>query len=219
MLILNLFLYLILKGLQMKKIIVVGATGKLGREVVEGLEKDYEVIKASRSGPDLKIDAFDFESVSDVFASVGPFDGLVSCIGGTPFKLFEELSMEDFATGLSTKCFSQLNLAKAAIPFLSDNGSITLTSGIIGDEPILAGSCAAAANGALNMCVSTLAAEYAGKLRINIVSPSIIENSVDYYGMLFDGFEPTSKESIIQAYRRTISAPISGRVFRQTRSL
>ena len=219
MLILNLFLYLILKGLQMKKIIVVGATGKLGREVVEGLEKDYEVIKASRSGPDLKIDAFDFESVSDVFASVGPFDGLVSCIGSTPFKTFDDLSMEDFATGLSTKCFSQLNLAKAAIPFLSENGSITLTSGIIGDEPILAGSCAAAANGALNMCVSTLAAEYAGKLRINIVSPSIIENSVDYYGMLFDGFEPTSKESIIQAYRRTISAPISGRVLRQTRSI
>jgi len=50
----------------MKKIIVVGATGKLGRVVVEGLQKDYEVIRAGRSGPDLKIDAFDFESVSDV---------------------------------------------------------------------------------------------------------------------------------------------------------
>ena len=173
----------------MKKIIVVGATGKLGRVVVEGLQKDYEVIRAGRSGPDLKIDAFDFESVSDVLASVGPFDGLVSCIGGTPFKTFEELTMDDFAAGLSTKCFSQLNLAKAAIPFLSENGSITLTSGIIGDEPIIAGSCAAAANGALNMCVSTLAAEYAGKLRINVVSPSIIENSVDHYGMLFDGFD------------------------------
>ena len=203
----------------MKKIIVVGATGRLGREVVEGLEVDYEVIRAGRSGPDLKIDAFDFESVSGIFASVGSFDGLVSCIGGTPFKPFDELSMEDFATGLSKKCFSQLNLAKAAIPFLIENGSITLTSGIIGDEPILAGACAAAANGALNMCVSTLAAEYAGKLRINIVSPSIIENSVEDYGMLFDGFEPWSKESIIQAYRRTISAPISGRVLRQTRSL
>ena len=203
----------------MKKIIVVGATGKLGRVVVEGLRKDYEVIRAGRSGPDLKIDAFDFESVSDVLASVGPFDGLVSCIGGTPFKTFEELTMEDFAAGLSTKCFSQLNLAKAAIPFLSENGSITLTSGIIGDEPIIAGSCAAAANGALNMCVSTLAAEYAGKLRINVVSPSIIENSVDHYGMLFDGFEPTSNESIIHAYRRTISAPITGRVMSLTRAL
>ena len=203
----------------MKKIIVVGATGKLGRVVVEGLQKDYEVIRAGRSGPDLKIDAFDFESVSDVFASVGPFDGLVSCIGGTPFKTFDELTMEDFASGLSTKCFSQLNLAKEAIPFLRENGSITLTSGIIGDEPIIAGSCAAAANGALNMCVSTLAAEYAGKLRINIVSPSIIENSVDYYGMLFDGFEPTSNESIIHAYRRTISAPITGRVMSLTRAL
>ena len=202
----------------MKKIIVVGATGRLGRVVVNGL-KDYEVIRAGRSGPDLKIDALDFESVSDVFASVGIFDRLISCIGGTPFKTFEELTMEDFALGLSKKCFSQLNLAKAAIPFLSDNGSITLTSGIIGDEPILAGSCAAAANGALNMSVSTLAAEFAGRLRINVVSPSIIENSVEDYGMLFDGFEPTSEKRIIEAYRRTISAPISGRVLRQTRSL
>ncbi len=202
----------------MKKIIVVGATGRLGREVVKGLEKDYEVVRASRSGPDLKLDAFDFSSINGVFSSVAPFDGLVSCIGGAPFKPFEELSMEDFASGLSTKCLSQLNLAKAAIPFLSENGSITLTSGIIGDEPLISGACAAAANGALNMCVSTLAAEYAGKLRINIVSPSIIENSVDDYGMLFDGFEPTSKESIIHAYRRTISAPITGRVLRLTRS-
>ena len=202
----------------MKKIIVVGATGRLGRVVVNGL-KDYEVIRSGRSGPDLKIDALDFESVSDVFASVGTFDGLISCIGGTPFKTFEELTMEDFALGMSKKCFSQLNLAKAAIPFLSDNGSITLTSGIIGDEPILAGSCAAAANGALNMSVSTLAAEFAGRLRINVVSPSIIENSVEDYGMLFDGFEPTSEKRIIEAYRRTISAPISGRVLRQTRSL
>ena len=203
----------------MKKIIVIGATGKLGQVVVEGLQKDYEVIRASRSGPDLKIDAFDFESVSDVLASIGPFDGLVSCIGGTPFKIFDELTMEDFAAGLATKCFSQLNLAKAAIPFLCENGSITLTSGIIGDEPIIAGSCAAAANGALNMCVSTLAAEYAGKLRINVVSPSIIENSVDHYGMLFDGFEPTSNQSIIHAYRRTISAPITGQVLSLTRAL
>jgi hypothetical protein len=69
------------------------------------------------------------------------------------------------------------------------------------------------------MCVSTLAAEYTGKLRINIISPSIIENSVEHYGMLFDGFEPTSNESIIHAYRRSISAPISGRVLRLTRAL
>ena len=64
----------------MKKIIVVGATGKLGSVVVEGL-KDYEVIRAGRSGPDLKIDALDFASVSDAFASIGSFDGLVSCAG------------------------------------------------------------------------------------------------------------------------------------------
>ncbi len=201
----------------MKKIVVVGATGRLGREVVAGIKNDYEVICAGRSGPDLKLDASDFSSVGEAFATVDSFDALVSCIGSAPFKPFEELTMEEFASGLSTKCLSQLNLAKAAIPFLSEGGSITLTSGIIGDEPLLSGSCAAAANGALNMSVSTIAAEFAGRLRINIVSPSIIENSVDDYGMLFDGYKPTSQESIIQAYRRTISAPITGRVIRLTR--
>ena len=203
----------------MKKIIVVGATGKLGKEVVDGLIKDYEVIRAGRSGPDLKINALDFDSVSDALASVGPFDGLVSCIGETEFKPFSDLTMDDFAAGLASKCFSQLNLAKAAIPHLTENGSITLTSGMMGEEPFIAGSCAAAANGALNMCVSSIAAEYAGQLRINIVSPSIIANSVDLFGMLFDGYPATTKESIIHAYRRTISAPISGRVVRLTRSL
>ena len=203
----------------MKKIIVIGATGRLGSVVVGGL-KDYEVIRAGRSGPDLKIDALDFESVSAAFATIGPFDALISCAGvRAPFKPFEELTMEDFAVGISNKCLSQLNLVKAAIPYLNENGSITLTSGIIGDEPILGGSAAAAANGALNMCVSTLAAAYAGTLRINIVSPSIIENSVEHYGMVFDGFEPTSEKRIVEAYRRTISAPISGRVLCQTRSL
>ena len=203
----------------MKKVIVVGATGRLGSVVVGGL-KDYEVIRAGRSGPDLKIDALDFESASAALATIGPFDALISCAGvRAPFKPFEELTMEDFAIGISNKCLSQLNLVKAAIPYLTENGSITLTSGIIGDEPILSGSAAAAANGALNMCVSTLAAEYAGRLRINIVSPSIIENSVEHYGMVFDGFEPTSEKRIVEAYRRTISAPISGRVLCQTRSL
>ena len=203
----------------MKKVIVVGATGRLGSVVVGGL-KDYEVIRAGRSGPDLKIDALDFESASAALATIGPFDALISCAGvRAPFKPFEELTMEDSAIGISNKCLSQLNLVKAAIPYLTENGSITLTSGIIGDEPILGGSAAAAANGALNMCVSTLAAEYAGKLRINIVSPSIIENSVEHYGMVFDGFEPTSEKRIVEAYRRTISAPISGRVLCQTRSL
>ena len=203
----------------MKKVIVVGATGRLGSVVVGGL-KDYEVIRAGRSGPDLKIDALDFESASAALATIDPFNALISCAGvRAPFKPFEELTMEDFAIGISNKCLSQLNLAKAAIPYLTENGSITLTSGIIGDEPILGGSAAAAANGALNMCVSTLAAEYAGRLRINIVSPSIIENSVEHYGMVFDGFEPTSEKRIVEAYRRTISAPISGRVLCQTRSL
>ena len=81
----------------MKKIIVVGSTGRLGGVIVGGL-KDYEVIRAGRSGPDLKIDALDFESVSDAFATIGSFDALISCAGvRAPFKTFEELTMQDLS--------------------------------------------------------------------------------------------------------------------------
>ena len=179
---------------------------------------DNDLTATMRNGPDLKIDAIDFTAATEAIKSVGSVDGLISCIGGTPFKPFDKLTIDDFAAGRATKCLSQLNLAKAAIPQLKENGSITLTSGIIGDEPLIAGSCAAAANGALNMSVSTLAAEYAGILRINIFPPSIIENSVDYYRSLFDGYEPTTNESIIHADRQTISAPINGRILRLTRT-
>lgn len=84
----------------MKKIIVVGATGKLGKVVAAGLDKDYEVVRAGRNGPDLEIDAFDFAEAMIAIASVGQIDGIVSCIGGTPFKPFEEMTMDDFITVL-----------------------------------------------------------------------------------------------------------------------
>lgn len=203
----------------MKKIVVVGATGNIGKEVALDLEKDYEVVRASRSGPDISIDANDLSSVEDAFKKIGAFDGLVSSIGAVPFDLFTELSNEDYIAGFTSKFLGQINLARAALPYLSKNGSITLTSGIHGDHPFFSGTAFAAANGALNSFVVPLSAELMGRARVNVVSPSIVENTIESVGDIFDGFEPTSIECVTRAYRRCIASPITGQVLRLTRTL
>ncbi len=198
----------------MKKVIVVGASGVLGSAVAKGLDKDYQVIRAGRSGADLKIDAADLGNLDEAMASVGPFDGLISCIGHVPFDPFEDVSIEEFAGGITNKFQYQANLLKAALPHLNQGGSVTFTSGILADEPLIGSACAAAANGALHAFVMAVSAELLGRVRVNVVSPSVVEDSVENYGDFFDGFEATSMESLVKAYRRCLAGPITGRTLR-----
>ena len=195
----------------MKKVVVIGASGTLGSAIAKGLEKDHHVLRAGRSGPDMMIDASDAEQMEKAFAELAPLDGVIVAIGHVPFTPFEETSAEDFTNGLLNKFGYQAAIVRAALPHMAPNGAITLTSGILSDEPLVGSTCAAAANGALNAFVGALAAEQLGKVRINIVSPSVVEDSVENYGDFFDGFEATSMSSLVKAYRRTLAGPITGR--------
>ena len=68
------------------KIIVLGATGKIGREIVRALDARHQIVGAgSRSGTVL-VDYADKESVRMMFDTIGNFDGLVSVVGGDELK-------------------------------------------------------------------------------------------------------------------------------------
>ncbi|RED44271.1 short chain dehydrogenase [Aestuariispira insulae] len=197
-----------------KKIVVVGASGTLGRAITGNLEKDHEVIRAGRSGSDLILDASNLEQLQTAFSELGSIDALVSCIGTVPFTPFMDTAPEDFNQGLLNKFGHQANLVRAALPRLSAGGSITLTSGILADEPLVRASCAASANMALHGFTMAIAAEQLGKARINCISPSVVEDSVEKYGSFFDGFPVTMMPDLITAYRRSIFGPITGKVIR-----
>ena len=197
-----------------KRIVVVGASGTLGRAVTKNLEADHDVIRAGRSGPDLKLDAGDPLQLDRAFAELGPVDALVSCIGSVPFTPFKETDPESFNSGLMNKFGFQANLVRAVLPHVTPGGSITLTSGILGDEPLVGASCAAAANGALQGFVMAVAAEVMGQARINLVSPSVVEDSVEKYGAFFDGLPVTAMKDMVTAYRRGIFGPVTGRTLR-----
>ncbi|WP_312202072.1 short chain dehydrogenase [Kosakonia cowanii] len=195
------------------KIIVIGATGTLGRAVVAELGQDNEVISVGLTHGDLQVDLTRDESVEALFAQTGRVDAIIATTGSLFFGPLTAMRAEDFASGLNDKLLGQVRLALIGQHYLNDGGSITLTSGIIGSEPIAQGVNATAVNAALEGFVRAAACELPRGLRINVVSPTVLRESVEKYGAFFPGFESVPAARAALAYRRSVYGVQTGRTF------
>ncbi|MDF2412193.1 MAG: short chain dehydrogenase [Aeromonas popoffii] len=195
-------------------IVIVGASGTVGSAVSELLAKDHQVIRVGHSRGDARVDMRDPASIKALFAQVGPFDALVVASGSVAFNGLTEMTDEQWQVGLQSKLMGQINLTRAAIPYLNDKGSITLISGILSEEPINWGVSASTVNGAIDHFVKAAACELPRGLRINAVSPTVLEESMDKYADFFPGFVPVPAAKVAQAYKRSVMGIQTGQVFR-----
>lgn len=195
------------------KIIVIGATGTLGRAVVAEMGQDNEVIRVGLTHGELQVDLTRDESVEALFAQTGRLDAIIATTGSLFFGPLTTMRAEDFAFGLNDKLLGQVRLALIGQHYLNDGGSITLTSGIIGSEPIAQGVNATAVNAALEGFVRAAACELPRGLRINVVSPTVLSESVEKYGAFFPGFESVPAARAALAYRRSVYGVQTGRTF------
>lgn len=101
-----------------------------------------------------------------------------------------------------------------AIPHLSDKGSITLISGILSEEPINWGVSASTVNGAIDHFVKAAACELPRGLRINVVSPTVLAESMDKYADFFPGLVPVPAARVALAYQKSVLGIQTGQVFR-----
>jgi NAD(P)-dependent dehydrogenase (short-subunit alcohol dehydrogenase family) len=198
------------------KIVVIGANGTIGSAVVQALGQDHELVTVGKTRGDVQLDIADPDSIHTAFGQIGPFDALVVAAGEVAFKPFSELDAEAWAVGLNSKLMGQINAARAAIDYLNPNGSITLTSGILSDEFIAWGTSASTINGAIEHFVRAVATELPNGIRINVVSPTLLEESVNVFGGFFPGFEPVAGTRVAQAYVKSIAGVMSGQVFKVT---
>jgi NAD(P)-dependent dehydrogenase (short-subunit alcohol dehydrogenase family) len=128
------------------------------------------------------------------------------------FRLLLNFTEETFMLGLRQKVMGQANLVLAGLGAVNDGGSFTLTSGVLDRDPIRMGSGAATANGALAGFVVGAAIEMPRGLRINVVSPGLLDVSVPRYGQWFPGHEPVSSKSVGLAYAKSVEGAITGKV-------
>ncbi|MEG0008876.1 MAG: short chain dehydrogenase [Aeromonas sp.] len=196
------------------KIVIVGASGTVGSAVTELLAQDHQVIRVGHRQGDAQVDMTDSASIAALFDGIGRFDALVVASGNVAFAPFPEMTDEQWQTGLESKLMGQIRLTRAAIPHLNDGGSVTLISGILSEEPINWGVSASTINGAIEHFVRAAACELPRGLRINVVSPTVLTESMDKYADFFPGFVPVPAARVAQAYKKSVLGVQSGQVFR-----
>ena len=203
------------------RILMVGAAGTLGRAVVAELGTRHHIIAAGRKSGDVRLDLSDPASIRAAFTWVGagPLDAVVCTAGEVAFAPLSAihpapLGESAYTLGLTNKLLGQVNLALAAREHLVDGGSITLTSGMLAEQPVAGGSSASMADAALEGFVRAAAAELPRGIRINLVSPSILAESIADFGSMFRGFEPVPAARVALAYSRSVEGIQTGQVFR-----
>ncbi len=196
------------------KILVIGASGTIGSRIVNALSATHEVVTANYQSGDVQIDISDIESISSAFNAIGKVDAIVCAAGSVAFNGFSELSREEWDMGINSRLMGQVNLTKIGSHHLNDGGSITLTSGIIADYPIAYGTSAATLNGAIQHFVKAVALELPRNIRINVVSPTVVTESLPVYGDYFPGFNSINAEDLAKYYVRSVLGIETGQIFK-----
>ena len=194
------------------RILVVGAEGTVGRCAVNELGRRHEIIKAGRKSGDVHVDLTDEASIRAMFEKAGKIDAIVAATGHTHFGPLQTMTAAQFRKGLDDKLMGQINLALIGQHHVNDGGSITLTSGVLDRDPIRQGANAAAVNGAIGGFVKSAAIEMPRGLRINAVSPGLLEDSVQKYDGYFPGHEPVSAARVGLAFAKSVEGAITGQV-------
>ena len=181
------------------RILVIGASGTLGRAVVAELGKRHDIVAGLKAA--------------------GALDAVVCAAGSVNYPPLgtiapAPLGQSPYGLGLTNKLMGQVNLALAARDVLRDGGSITLIAGVLANAPIVSGSSASMVNGALESFAMAAAIEMPRGIRINVVSPTVFEESMGVYAPFFRGFDPVPVARAARAFSRSIEGRQTGQVYK-----
>jgi NAD(P)-dependent dehydrogenase (short-subunit alcohol dehydrogenase family) len=197
------------------KVVLVGAHGTIGSKVNQALkEAGHQVVPVGRKTGDFWADISNPESVRELYRKIGEFDAVANASGDVAFASLEQLTPEQWTHSLNSKLMGQIHLVQEALPFIREGGSFTLVSGILSAEPIRAGVAATVVNRAIEGFAMAAACELPKSLRINVISPAMLEEAKDAYGAFFPGFKPVLGADVAQAYVKAICGVQTGKTFR-----
>lgn len=190
------------------KVLIVGATGTIGKAVAEALSPKHQVIRAGFSEGDVQVDLGSKTSIEAMFKAVGEVDAVVSTAGLGAFGRFDEFDDAAFDLALSNKLMGQVNLVRIGRNHVSDGGSFTLTAGILSRQPMPGSVVLSMANGALESFARSAALELDRDHRVNTVSPVFVKETMEMMGM--DPSSGLSAKDTAKAYVAAVEGSLSG---------
>jgi len=195
------------------KIVIVGATGTMGKHLTSAFEKDHQIIKAASKGADIQVDITSSTSIENMYKEVGAFDALICTAGPTFVGPWKKLTDKEFRQGVEGKMMGQINLVLIGQHYINPKGSFTLISGALSHEPQKNFANASAANGAVEGFVRAAAIELENGIRINAVSPTVIEASPQYFPF-FPGDIPVTMQQLEFGFRKSVLGANTGQVIK-----
>ncbi len=195
------------------KIIIVGATGTMGKHLSSAFEKEHEIVRVAETDGDIQADITSTESIENMFKQVGPFDALISTAGPTHVGPWKNLTDKEFRKGVEGKMMGQINLVLIGQHYINPKGSFTLITGALTHDPQKNFANASAANGAVEGFVRAAAIELENGIRINAVSPTVIENSPHYFPY-FPGDIPVTMQQLEYGFRKSVFGANTGQVIK-----
>ena len=167
----------------MKNILMIGGSYGIGLPLVKILNKDYNVHVACRTNDQLQsenVNFIKFDALNDEFDNSfipDEIHGFVYLPGSINLRPFKGLSVEAFKQDLEINLISLIKVLKTVMPKLiaADNSSIVLMSTVAVQRGMPFHSSVSASKGAIEGLTKSLAAEYAPKIRVNAVAPSIVD--------------------------------------------
>ncbi|WP_412552623.1 short chain dehydrogenase [Shimia sp. MIT1388] len=191
------------------KVLLIGASGMIGRALAHALSSDHDVITASRSSGDFQVDVANPDSLRALFAQTGPLDAIISTAGDGVMAPLATMSDDDLNRTLDTQMKGQINVLRLGLNAVTPGGSITLTSGVAAQNPMPSTSAIAASCAALEAFTRTAATEV-DTIRLNVVSPIFVKESMALFGLPTDG--GLSAADTAKSYLAAITGDLHGQI-------
>ena len=193
------------------RVLVIGGSGTIGEAVVDALRGGgHEVLSAHRSSGGLRVDITSADSIREMFRQAGRVDAVVSAAGGGAWKPLAQLTDDDFELSLHYKLMGQVNLVRYGLEHVSDGGSITVTSGVLSQEPMEGSAAISLVNAGLEGFARAAALEAPRGVRVNVVSPPWVTETLKAMGTDPGGGMPAAQ--VARAYVDAVTGAHDGQV-------
>lgn len=172
-----------IEEINMKNILLIGGSYGIGKAIAELMQFDYNIYIAARTHEhisDLRVNYIPFDATTDtldISKLPAVLDGLVFCPGSINLRPFKGIKPETFESDLQINFINMVKVVQTVLPQLtaSEQASIVLFSSVAASMGMPFHTSVAAAKGAIEGFAKALAAEYAPKIRVNVIAPSLTD--------------------------------------------
>ncbi len=195
------------------KILVIGSTGTIGKEIYKSLQNNHEIYGAHRSSTSYPIDITNKDSIISLFKKLPKLDAVINAAGTASWKSLSDLNEQDYYIGIKSKLMGQVNLVHIAKDYLNERGSITLTTGILAEHYEPNAVALSLVNGAIHSFVNAASHELTRGIRLNVVAPGAIAGDFPR-DQKFARYLPVEIEDVVKIYEHILSNHNTGQILK-----